>query len=206
MAQAQRAILFGDSIRAGYQPAVESALNGAFEVFAPAVNSPSSRTTLAEVDQSILAAIDDAPAGVVLHMNCGLHDLKYTDAKNNPQDEPNVPLTEFEANVDQLIDRILQQGALPAERLVWALTTPVIDDWHNTYKPFRRYEADVRRYNDAATRACRKHGVRLNDLHAFVMSHGPDTLLTEDGVHYTDAGKARLGKQVAKAIRDAAAS
>lgn len=72
---------------------------------------------------------------------------------------------------------------------------------HSAIKGFDRSERDVDRYNAAARRVAESLGVPIDDLFDLVMRSGRDQLLTEDGVHYTPDGYARLGRAVAEALR-----
>ena len=69
-----KVILIGDSIRMGYQALVAEQLDGQGEVWGPQQNGGDSRNVLAHLEEWVL----DQDAAL-LHMNCGLHDLKFTD-------------------------------------------------------------------------------------------------------------------------------
>lgn len=186
----KRAVLIGDSIRKGYQATVGTTLAGAAEVWGPDQNGGTSRNVLAHLEDWVLNRDWD-----VLHVNCGLHDLR----KEFGQDTAAVPLAEYTENVRSILTRAKHR---PDARVVWALTTPVNQQWHHENKPFDRFEADVVAYNEAAAQVARELDVPVNDLYAAVNAAGRDELLVPDGVHYKPEGYVLLGKQVAAQIRE----
>ena len=64
-------VLIRDSIRIGYESFVRAELDEIADVWAPEENGGDSRNVLDHLDAW---AIDKAPA--VIHLNCGLHDMK----------------------------------------------------------------------------------------------------------------------------------
>ena len=187
MANLPLVVLIGDSIRMGYQDHVISQLEGRAEVWVPEENGGDSRNVLAHLDQWVLARQPD-----LVHVNCGLHDLKRTFGA-----ESEVPLAEYEGNVRQILQRLQRKlnGAV-----VWATTTPVDETWHHQNKGFDRLEADVEAYNAAARAVAEDLGVPIDDLFAVVQREGKARLLTQDGVHFTAEGSQLLGRVVAECI------
>ena len=187
MANLPLIVLIGDSIRMGYQDHVASQLAGRAEVWAPKPNGGDSRNVLAHLDQWVLARQPD-----VVHVNCGLHDLKRAFGAASA-----VPLDEYERNVRQILQRLQRElnGAI-----VWATTTPVDENWHHQNKGFDRLEADVQAYNAAARAVAEDIGVPIDDLFAVVQQEGKARLLTQDGVHFTEEGSQLLGRAVAECI------
>ena len=187
MASLPLIVLIGDSIRMGYQDHVASQLAGRVEVWVPEENGGDSRNVLAHLDQWVFARQPD-----LVHVNCGLHDLKRAfDAASS------VPLDEYERNVRQILQRLQRElnGAV-----VWATTTPVDENWHHRNKGFDRLEADVEAYNVAARAVAEDIGVPIDDLFAVVEREGKAQLLTQDGVHFTEEGSQLLGRVVAECI------
>ena len=75
----------------------------------------------------------------MVHLNCGLHDLKRSKETGAYQ----VPLAQYEANLRR--DRGAPADVEPAAALVFATTTPILDDRHaRRGADFDRTEADVR--------------------------------------------------------------
>lgn len=186
----KRVVLVGDSIRMGYQEAVRRELAGLADIWAPAENGGNSENVLAHLDEWVISRQPD-----ILHLNCGLHDLK----KEFGAQQAAVPLERYRANLEAIFRRLTEET--PRTRLIWATTTPVNEAWHHANKPFDRFEADVLAYNRVALEVCQQFAVPVNDLYCVIMEAGRDALLTLDGVHFGEAGKDLLGKAVAGAIR-----
>jgi isoamyl acetate esterase len=184
-----RVVLIGDSIRMYYEPTVRAALAGVAEVVASEQNGGDSQNVLAHVDEWTA----DNPK--VVHLNCGLHDLK----KPLDKPEPNTPLDEYERN----LRAILERAKARADRVIWATITPVNGERHHATKGFDRWEADVHAYNAVASSVTKEAGVEINDLHALVESRGKNDMLKSDGVHFTDEASRVLGEAVAAVIRRA---
>ena len=185
----RRVVLIGDSIRIGYQAAVERELTGLAEVWGPGENGGTSENVLAHLDEWVIARRPD-----VVHLNCGLHDLRIERGRK----ESAVPLPQYRANLDTVFRRIRDE-ANPV--IIWATTTPVNERWHREKKDFDRLESDVDAYNQAAGEIANRMEIPINDLYAVVMEHGRDTILSPDGVHYGEAGYDLLGRAVAETIR-----
>lgn len=185
----KRVILIGDSIRMGYQPTVEQLLGAKAQVWAPKENGGTSANVLAHLDEWVLSRRPE-----IVHLNCGLHDLK-TEFGDSTQ---NVPLDAYEANLRQIVAQVVAEGST---QLIWASTTPVNEAWHHRNKPFDRFEADVLAYNALASKIVSGYGVPVNDLYRVMVDAGRDQHLIPDGVHFSQAGYALLGRAVADAIR-----
>ncbi len=185
-----RVLLLGDSIRIGYAPLVAKKLDGIAVVVHPGMeNCADTPTTLKGLDRWLAEA---KPA--VVHFNCGLHDLKL-DKKTKAHQ---VPLDRYEANLKQIVERL--RKATP--HVVFATTTPILDDRHAARKAgFDRFDADVKRYNEAATKVLLSLGVPVHDLNRIVVENGPAKLLGKDGTHYTPEGYERLADAVADCIK-----
>jgi lysophospholipase L1-like esterase len=182
-------ILIGDSIRMGYQAVVAGELEGTAEIWGPEQNGGNSANLLNHLDEWVLGR-----EAAVVHVNCGLHDLRREFGSARHAIEPE----EYARNVRQIL------GRLKAEfrgQVVWATTTPVNEQWHHANKGFDRFAADVDEYNRLAAGIAGELEVPVDDLFSVVAEAGRDRLLREDGVHFTEAGSALLGKVVADFIR-----
>jgi isoamyl acetate esterase len=186
----KKLVLVGDSIRLGYQAEVVRQFAGWTLVAGPSENCESSREVLKNAQQWIVREQPD-----VLHMNCGLHDLRI-DPRTMTH---NVPLTEYVSNLE-VIFRLL--ATLPRLTVVWATLTPVLEARHNGTRYSIRYEGDVARYDAAARAVALAHGAAINDLHAAVVRHGAEQLLREDGLHFRPEGSNFLATQVVAAVRE----
>ena len=187
MANLPLIVLIGDSIRMGYQDHVVNQLAGRAEVWVPKENGGDSRNVLSHLEQWVLARQPD-----LVHVNCGLHDLKKAFGA-----ESAVPLAEYERNVRQILQRLQRELN---RAVVWATTTPVDENWHHQNKGFDRLEADVEAYNAAARAVAEDLGVPIDDLFAVVEREGKAQLLTQDGVHFTAEGSQLLGRVVAECV------
>lgn len=184
----KQVVLIGDSIRIGYQPFVEGALDGRLSVWGPEDNGGDSRNVLSRFDEWVIGRKPD-----VLHINCGLHDIK----KEFGAGEAQVPFDEYVTNIETILARALAETDA---KVIWAQTTPVNEEWHHDQKGFDRFEADVDAINRAATKICGKLGVQVNNLYHAIVEGGRDELLVDDGVHFRPEGSERLGDAVVAAI------
>lgn len=191
----KKVTLLGDSIRMGYQETVCKELEGTAEVWSPEGNCMHSVHHLFN-----LAWYVDRPADVI-HFNFGLWDCRRL---GKSSEENAVPVELFARNLDFILEKI--RAATPAV-LIWATITPVVQERYNARfnKPFDpcRIAADVNRYNEAAAPVLSMHAVRVDDLHALVMETGKESLISEDGIHFTPEGSALLGRQVVREIHKA---
>lgn len=187
--------VIGDSISIGYGPTLERALVG----HASYARKGGEAEALQNLD--IPVGANGGDSGMVLEylrslqaegflkqtllvLNCGLHDIKV----QPDGDARQVPLEAYQTNL-QTIATITP--AL-AEQVVWVRITPVIEERHNSRKPFWRYQADVDAYNTAADAIAHGNGWRSIDLHAFVRAQG-EHAFTKDGVHFKAGAEAEQG-------------
>src|SRR5438105_6975611 len=183
-----KVVLVGDSIRLGYAPLVAQRLQGKAMVISPSANGGDSANVLKHLDEWVTR---EQPA--VVHLNCGLHDLKLLKATGKHQVEP----AEYAKNLRKIVENVRAAKA----QLVFASTTPIVDERHAKRKAnFDRTEADVRRYNEVAIKIMREAGVPVHDLHWVIEQGKPDQLLGPDGTHYTKAGYERLADAVADCV------
>jgi lysophospholipase L1-like esterase len=133
------------------------------------------------------------PDATLIHFNCGLHDLKFERATRTYQQ----PLDVYEANLKQIIRRLRKETTA---RLIWATTTPVIDERHNAVKEFDRYQRDVETYNRAAVAIMMEAGITINELHSSIQNDDVAACIGEDGVHMTEHGNRVLTDAVCRAI------
>jgi len=185
-------VLIGDSIRMGYQKYVQTELSGFAEIWGSEENGGSSQQVLEYLDSVIERSPD------VVHINAGLHDLRRPFGSTANQ----VTLENYYRNIREITERI---RAGTQARLIWATSTPLNEALHNEVHEelgdFRRFAVDVNTYNEGLFDQARILDLEINDLNAVVMKAGPDKILSQDGVHFTDDGYAVLGKAVADFIR-----
>ena len=185
----QQFILIGDSIRMGYQADVIRELTDLADVWAPTQNGGNSANILQHLDEWIISRSPD-----VVHINCGLHDLR----KDFDTGEPAIPSDQYESNLRTFLGRILAEINCT---VIWATTTPVNEIWHHERKGFDRLEADVAAYNVIARKVADDLDIPINDLFGVITDAGRDSYLTPDGVHFTPEGSALLGEAVAEFVK-----
>lgn len=183
------AFLIGDSISMGYYPLVRDRLAGRVHVVRHEGNGGTSANVRARLAEWLGALRPD-----VIHFNAGLHDLARDQGLQGPN---RVPLADYEDNLRWIVSWL---KANTSARLVWATTTPVVDEWHAARKGFFRLQADVERYNAAARRILEAQGVPINDIFAVIERLGRTACLLEDGVHMNDRGNEALAEAVAAAL------
>jgi lysophospholipase L1-like esterase/dienelactone hydrolase len=184
-----KVLLLGDSIRQGYAPIVAKKLEGVAEVVSPKENGGDTANTLKLLDGWLAAG-----KPVVVHFNCGLHDLKFGKKSSTFQ----VPPDEYAKNLKLIAERLRKE----TPSIVFASTTPIIDDRHAARKAdFDRFDKDVKAYNERAGKVMNELGVPVNDLYRIVQDGGPAELLSKDGTHYTPAGYERLADAVVDSVK-----
>jgi lysophospholipase L1-like esterase/dienelactone hydrolase len=182
-------VLVGDSIAAGYTPLVAKQLEGRAVVVNPPASGGDSSNVLAHLEEWL---VREKPA--VVHLNCGLHDLKLAKETKKHQ----VELEQYQANLRQMVARLKQATNTI---FVFANTTPIRDERHAKRRAaFDRTEADVQRYNAAASAVMHEAGVPVHDLHWAVEQAGIDKLQSQDGTHYSTTGYKRLAEAVADCV------
>ena len=176
----------------GYQPYVKSALSDSYSVWGPEQNGGTSVNVLSYLDEWVISRSPD-----VVHMHTGLHDIRRPIGLR----QNTVNLDQYIANVKSIVTRILEGTDA---RLIWALTTPVDEEKHNsTHRDmgdFQRHSDDVRSYNQAVSSMLEELNVEINDLYGVITKAGLETVMSLDGVHFNNDGYALLGKVVADVV------
>jgi hypothetical protein len=174
-------LIIGDEV---YQPsakAIAGELKGQANVIVPKMPAhllANSANAIEQID--LLLGLKDAagndvpeakrPVWNVVHLNVGLGDLihRVPGLKSNrslPYDFGGVvttPPEQYEKNLDTLIQIIKKKA--PTAKIVWANTTPIPVSPDNWFKPGSEIE-----YNQIAGRVMKKHGVPINDMHAYAL-------------------------------------
>ena len=189
------ALLIGDSISIGYTPHVIAALKGKVDVKHHKGNAQHTGTGLKMLDRWVGQTDWD-----VIHFNWGLWDLCYRHPESKNQGRRDkvrgtltMSLEAYERNLEQLVVRLKKTKA----RLIWAHTTTVPKGEAG------RKLGDDDKYNAAAARVMKKHGVEINDLNVLTDSFGPELFVKPGDVHYKTEGSKRLGEAVAARILQA---
>lgn len=189
-------ILIGDSIRVGYAKPAAEGLKGKADIWSPKENCRSSTY----VRENIRSWIGNQKPAIV-HINAGLHDLVLK--------SPGVAITDiadYQANLKAIVAEL---KALGVETIIWATTTPVVDELNSEARKSNSKEGrrvawreneQVIRFNKAALEALEGTGVIINDLYTEVHQMNDQDLFIDDGVHFSIYGRDFLGGAVAKAI------
>ncbi len=191
-----RALLIGDSIRMAYASGVAQRLNDLVEILEIPENGGDSSNLLDKLP-AWLADVDPRTIDIV-HVNCGLHDIKRPYASSDRQ----VGLAAYTDNVRAILSLLRDRVA---GEVIWASTTPVVYERHHARKGFDRFDADVIEYNAAAESVARELGVPIHDLYTPIAGDGVPECLGDDGVHMTQRGNDLLADRVAKRLRAALA-
>jgi len=181
-------LIIGDSISIGYFRPLQKLLEGKALVRHNPGNAAHTANGLAKLDEWLGDTHWD-----VIHFNHGLHDLKYVDEQGGnasvDKGRQQIPVDQYERNLDEIVRRLKKTGA----KLIFATTTPVPDGTGI------RVKGDAKKYNIAAERVMKKHGVIINDLYSFAMPRLGE-IQRPQNVHFTEAGSELLAEQVAKGI------
>ena len=188
-------LILGDSISIGYTRQVRRGLEGKANVIRPKANCGDTPRGLAKID----AWLGDKKWDVI-HFNWGLWDLCYRHPESKTQGRRDkvkgtisTPLPEYEKNIEKLVVRLKKTGAT----LIWASTTMVPEGEAG------RVVGDDIKYNAAAARVMKKHGVLINDLHAASSAFAPEMFTKPGDVHFKTTGSEKLAAQVVAVISKA---
>ena len=184
-----RVLVIGDSISEGYIKPLAELLKDKAAVERPRENCGSSRRILDHLDQFLGDTRWD-----VIQFNCGIHDLRYLNAERKPAapkdgGKHQVPLDEYRANLNKIVDRLKKTRA----SLIWCSTTPL-----NTKVPYWVAD-DVARYYEVAAEVMRNEGVPIADLNAKILKRGTPKW-SPDGVHFTPEGSQELAEELVPEI------
>ncbi len=182
----KKVFLIGDSIRIGYQPFVEKNLKDIADVLSPEKNCETSVKIL----QNLENWIDNQKFDIV-HINCGLHDIKVEKGK----DVNLVPIENYIENLKKIFEFLKRKSRV----VIWATTTEIDENSHNKVKPFYRFQKDIVKYNQASILVAREYEIPVNDLYNFTVDK--KDMLKKDGVHFTEKGYELLGEKVASFIK-----
>ena len=187
-----KVLIMGDSISIGYTSYVIENLKSVAEVRRHKGNAGPTIRGVAKIEDWLGKEKWD-----VIHFNWGLWDMygwEYHKEDRSPK--------AYGKRLDSLVGRLKKTGA----KLIWATTTPACPANETTME--RRFKQKVRispelesKYLAAALAVMKKHGVEVNDLHAFMKPRWDKYAIADNNVHFTKLGSQKLGEQVAKAIQ-----
>jgi hypothetical protein len=190
----KKVFLIGDSIRLGYQEYVKEQLDGIAEVYYPEDNCRFAQYTLRHLHEWAQDAVDGNSVDVV-HWNNGLWDTLRIF-----KDEPLTPKDFYNDTLIRIHKRI--KTVFPKAKIIFALSTPVIEERFEAPEKFVRYNKDTQEYNKIARKLMKELGVPVNDLYSQV-SKLPEDAWSDCTHLYTDIGTRTLGDAVVKHIKNA---
>lgn len=187
-----KVVLLGDSVREHYAPFVAELLTDKAVVVTPKTNGGDTGKLLTNLNEW---AIKEQPD--VVHFNSGIHDTK----RDQKTSKYNVPPEKYEANLREIVKRL---RAETKAKLVFALSTPLIDERSKGYWKTRSYQlfnASVMEYNVIAQRVMEELDVSVNDLPAALGDAKESARLHDGGgIHFTDEGSRKLAAAVAAVV------
>jgi len=187
-----KVVLLGDSIRMGYRDFAERELKGRATIWAPEENCRTSDYIIYHLHAWIRQQQPD-----LVHMNAGLHDIR-TLSYHAKAGETIVKPGHYRDNLETIFKWVREEVGC---KIIWATTTPVIDEKVKARKgSFTRYDADVRHINRIALQAARKYHVPINDLYTFAREEIGEAGMKKDGVHFREEASEMLGIKVAERI------
>jgi hypothetical protein len=189
-------LIYGDSISIAYTPTVRSELKGKANVYRIQVNGGDSSSFISKMN--ILHKTMKAHwthDWDVVHVNVGLHDLKYVaDGKLDRVNGKQVSfIHEYEYNLRGIVDYLKKNA--PRARLIFVTTTPVPEGEAG------RVAGDAAKYNKVVLKVMKDFPkIVINDLYGFTKPHHSDWWTKPGNVHYNTEGKTAQGKEVARII------
>ena len=181
-------LLIGDSIRMGYDKAVEKTLEGKANVYYPAENCRFASYVLRYIHE-YKALVTDGNVDV-LHWNAGLWDCLRLF-----EEEPHTPVEMYAYYIDRICVRI--KKVFPEAKVIFATSTSVLSE--KMSRDFKRYNEEIEEYNRAAVAVARKHGFEINDLYA-VSTSLPEEAHSDAVHYYTPMGTKAFTDQVLSCV------
>lgn len=177
-------LLLGDSIRQGYDKAVQKTLEGRANVYFPQDNCRFAAYLLRTVHE-YRSLIPEGDVDV-LHWNAGLWDCLRLFGE-----DPQTPVDIYAYYIDRLCARI--RKTYPNAKVIFATSTRVISEQMDP--DFKRYNEDTEAYNRAAAEIVRKYGFEVNDLYALSCTL-PEEAHSDPVHYYTPMGTEAFANQV----------
>ena len=164
-------LLIGDSIRMGYDKAVQKTLKNRANVYFPEDNCRFASYVLRYIHE-YKSILGDAHVDV-LHWNAGLWDCLRLFGE-----EPHTPVDVYTYYIDRICKRI--KKLFPDAQVIFATSTSVQSE--RMSPDFKRYNEEIEVYNAAAVKVVSKYGFQVNDLYAVSVALPAEA--HSDAVHY----------------------
>lgn len=194
-----RVLFLGDSVHRQMISAATKELNDSVRIEYPNGTSPSNTgTALEQIDELLGNGEWD-----LIYFNFGLGDLLHKDPRTKEiramsKQAGGVRVTSpenYQKNLNAIVERLKQTGAM----LIWAHTTPIVNAGSTGL-----FEAgSAGEYNKVAEKVMARHGVPVNDMHAYVMAQFKEEDKHPAYAQYLKAlqNKSPLHKPVVEIIR-----
>lgn len=182
-------LIIGDSISIGYTPFVKEYFLEKAIVSRNKGNAQHTGTGLKNIEAWIGEEQWD-----IVQFNWGLWDLCYrhSDSKeygnrDKINGKPEYTIQEYASNLDTIVSLIKKKTNA---KLIFVATTNVPKNEPG------RHQNEVRKYNDAAKKIMKKHGVLVNDIYKASIKIHKNFGLGANDVHYNKEGYEKLGKLI----------
>jgi lysophospholipase L1-like esterase len=182
-------LIIGDSISIGYTPFVKEYFLEKAIVSRNKGNAQHTGTGLKNIEAWIGEEQWD-----IVQFNWGLWDLCYRhpDSKeygnrDKINGKPEYTIQEYASNLDTIVSLIKKKTNA---KLIFVATTNVPKNEPG------RHQNEVRKYNDAAKKIMKKHGVLVNDIYKASIKIHKNFGLGANDVHYNKEGYEKLGKLI----------
>ncbi len=179
-------LLIGDSIRMGYDKAVKKTLEGKANVYFPEENCRFASYVLRYIHE--YKELVPGKKVDVLHWNAGLWDCLRLFGE-----EPHTPIAVYAYYIDRICIRI--KKFFPDAKVIFATSTNVLSE--KMSDDFKRYNEEIKLYNDAAVDVIKNHGFIVNDLNT-ISANLPESAHSDPVHYYTPEGTEAFTNQVLK--------
>ncbi len=184
-------LLIGDSIRMGYDKAVRKTLDGKVTIVSPEENCRFASYVLRYFHEYLDGK--DGKEIDVIHWNAGLWDCLRLFGE-----EPHTPPEMYGYYIDRICKRI--KKLCPNATVIFATSTSVLSE--KMSDDFKRYNHEIKEYNDIAVEIVKQHGFIVNDLFSLSLTLPEES--HSDPVHfYTPLGTKAFTNQVLSYIAPA---
>jgi hypothetical protein len=184
-------LLIGDSIRMGYDKAVQKSLEPFASVYFPAENCRFASYVLRYLHE-YKNLVKEGEVDV-LHWNAGLWDCLRLF-----EEEPHTPIEVYAYYIDRICVRI--KKVFPDAKVIFATSTAVLSEKMDIN--FKRYNEEIEAYNKAAVDVVKKYDFTINDLYATSLTL-PEEAHSDPVHYYTTIGTEIFANQVLSHITNA---
>lgn len=185
----KKIILFGDSIRLGYERFVKESLENLAIVYSPKDTCAFSQYMLRWVGE--WTRRENYPDDIdAVHWNVGLWDVLRI------MDDGTFTTPEYYAYTLKRLENRLRR-LFPNAKQIFATSTSVIEERYEP--PYQRYNADIEQFNKIAMETLAPLGVAINDLYPLTKS-APSECRSDMTHFYTPDGIRLIGRKVVQTL------